>query len=212
MFVFFKPRNKSIWLRRQFPGTLRLGSIMKRFNPYTSSVKLRFFGRKLFVWRRFPGAVQAALPWWGGGFAPSQVCVAVIDPQSSACRGRTSFLPHPGNQDRAGCPAHVPMHGVGLWHPPRAQQHPGGLLSPEPGREGRERVLRAGGYGCWGPKAASHGVIWKTPVVPGSAWAGWDICVLLCNCSTPLVPDLGAVCALPWVFSRAAPEHLCRKP
>lgn len=33
------------------------------------------------------------------------------------------------------------MHGVGPWHPPRAQHHPGGLLSPEPGREGREGVL-----------------------------------------------------------------------
>lgn len=52
----------------------------------------------------------------------------------------------------------------------------------------------------------------KTLVVLGLARAGWDLRVLLCNCSTPLVPDPGAVCALPWVISRAAPEHLCRKP
>lgn len=150
VFVFFKPWNKSIWLRRQFPGTLSLGSIMKCLNPFSPSVKLRFFGRKLFVWRCFPGALRATLPW--GVFhplpSPPQSCVAVIHPQ----------------QDRAVCPSSPCMmwdcdthqtHGweqawvspcsVGPGHPSDPEM--GSWLGGEPGWVG-ERLWALWSHHC----------------------------------------------------------------
>lgn len=85
----------------------------------------------------------------GGRICPPQGVRGCDLPPEQCLQGLKKF---PTPSWKSG-PCWVPVHGVGLGQPPRAQQHPGGLLSPEPGREGREGVL--GTQSCF-PRADSE--------------------------------------------------------
>jgi len=94
---------------RAIPRNFKPGLHHKCFNPFTSSVKLRLFGRQWVGWWLFPGAVQAALP--GGG---PEAFGCEQSPLGRVCRDQICFLPCPGEQDCAVCPACIPLGALSL--------------------------------------------------------------------------------------------------